>query len=158
MDTTIEKVERKIAGSRKPNRLKEASFQSNVWQLRVAPDITFEDVQQPDFWAHVSAQLKPCDRIEVIAEDFSFFGELMVVSADRLWAKTVPLRFVDLAAPVGADVSTPSLAAGYDVQYKGPTKKHVVIRLSDNTIVKDEIPTKAEAQRWIVEHVQALTR
>jgi hypothetical protein len=68
------------------------------------------------------------------------------------------LRFVELsAADVSADLLSP-LSSGYKVEYKGPTKKHCVIRLSDNEIVQEGIAQKSEAQRWVSEHVRAIAR
>lgn len=157
MEAIAEKVEKKVVGARKPTRLKEADHERHVWIVSVPSDVTFEQAQQPDFWAHVGAQLRPCARIEVMPDDMAWFGELIVVSCDRLWAKTAPLRFVRLDEAPAFEVPA-SLGSGYEVQYKGPTKKHCVIRLSDNQIVREEIQTKAEANAWIAEHVQGLSR
>jgi hypothetical protein len=148
-------IAEKIVGARKPARLKDAGYDRNIWQVSVAKDISFEAVQQPDFWAHVARQLKPCDRIEVLAEDMSWFAELLVMDADRLWAKTAVLRFVELA---GKEVPAAVASSGFRVEYKGPNKKHVVIRESDNQIVQEGIALKADAERWISEHLTALAR
>ena len=153
MEATAEK---KVVGARKPTRLVSAEHTRHVWLVTVPPDISFEQTHQPDFWAHVGAQLRPGARIEVMPEDMSWFGELMVLECDRLWAKVAPLRFVELAG-VNPDKGQ-SLAAGYRVEYKGPTKKHCVLRTSDNTIVQEGIALKVDAEAWIREHVQVLAR
>jgi hypothetical protein len=139
-------------------RFKNAEYERTIYQACVEAGVAFEEVQNPAFWGHVGEKLRPNDRIEVIAEDGAYFAELLVISCDRLWAKTAVLRFVELSAPdVSAELLSP-LAAGYKVDYKGPHKKHVVIRLSDNEIVKDGIATKAEANGWVSEHVKTLAR
>jgi hypothetical protein len=139
-------------------RFKDAAYERNIWQAVIEAGVSFEDVQNPTFWAHVSGKIKQNDRIEVIAEDGAYFAELLVLDCDRLWAKTAVLRFVELSAPdIAAELLTP-LSCGYKVEYKGPTLKHVVIRLSDNVIVREGIARKGDAQAWITEHVKALAR
>lgn len=152
MEATTEK---KIVGARKPTRLREAEAERHVWMHTPASGITFEDVQKPDYWSHVAAQLRPCARIEVISEDMSWFGELLVLDSDRLWAKVAPLRFVELAS---REVPPEIAASGYEVAYKGPEKKHVVIRKSDKAIVQEGIARKADAEAWVTEHLKTLAR
>ncbi len=157
MEATVTES-KSVIGARKPTRLKEAEHERHVWICSVPPNITLDQVRQPDFWSHVGAQLRPCSRIEVMCEDMTWFAELMVISCDRLWAKTALLRFVDLTDDPAPDAERVNLANGYEVKFKGPTLKHVVMRLSDNTMVRDGIATKVEAEAWIREHVQGLSR
>lgn len=149
-------ADNKVVGARKPTRLKEAEHSRNIWLLSVPSDITLDNLLQPDFWAHVGAQLRPCARIEVVPEDMSWFAELIVLDCGRLWAKVAPLRFVELAGK--ADVPTPSAADAYKVEFKGPIKKHVVIRQSDKVIVQEGIAQKEDAHRWIADHINTLAR
>jgi len=151
----MEVTEKKIVGARKPTRLRDAEMERHVWQITVPKDISFEDTQKPDYWSHVGAQLRPCARIEVLCEDMSWFGELIVVDADRLWAKVAPLRFVELASK---EVPAEIASSGYEVAYKGPEKKHVVIRQSDKAIVQEGIAKKADAEAWIRNHLATLAR
>jgi hypothetical protein len=142
-----------IAAGRKPVRLAEGDHIRHVWVISVAPDVTLDVVRQPEFWSHVAANLSPCDRIEVMPEDMSWFAELMVLEADRVWAKTAVMRFVELA---GADVDV--TGSGFKVEYKGPEKKHCVIRESDKQILQEGIAKKADAQAWIVTHLKTVGR
>lgn len=152
MEATTEK---KIVGARKPTRLREAEAERHVWTHTVPAGITFEEVQRPDYWSHVANLLRPCSRIEVLSEDMSWFAELIVLDADRLWAKVAPLRFVELASK---DVPAEIAASGYEVAYKGPEKKHCVIRLSDKAIVQEGIAKKVDAEAWITQHLQTIAR
>lgn len=150
-------IEKKTATVRKltaPN-FKNAEFERAIWQATVPAGMALDEVQRPEFWGHVAENLKPLARIEVIAEDLSYFAELLVIDCDRLWAKTRLIRFVDLREDDSADV-LPAAAAGFKVEFKGPTKKHIVVRLSDNVVVHEGIATKAEANGWITEHLKAL--
>jgi hypothetical protein len=149
-----ETIAKKVA-PRKPVALKEASYDRAVYQVAVDAGATFEDTIRPEFWAHVGMLLKPCDRIELIAEDFAWFGEVIVLEADRTWAKVGVLRFVELAGR-SPDLEKPS--PDYEVKYMGPNKKHCVIRLADKQVVQEGIALKADAERWVAEHVKAMAR
>ena len=50
------------------------------------------DLHNEDYWQHVAVMLKPMDRIEVYCEDGSWYCELMVRAADRLWAQVAELQ------------------------------------------------------------------
>jgi hypothetical protein len=139
-------------------RFKDAAYERNIWQASIENGVTFDEVVKPEFWAHVAAKLKANDHIEVVAENGEYFGELLVIDSGRLWAKVAVLRFVELAAQEVPAALLTSAASGYRVEYKGPTLKHVVIRLSDNQIVQEGIPRKNEAELWVAEHVKALAR
>jgi hypothetical protein len=145
-------TEKKVP-ARKPATLKDATFERNCWQIAVDPGTALADVLKPDFWAHVGRSLKPCDHIEVIAEDFSWFAELIVLEADRTWAKVAALRFVELQ---GQSVQTPD--AEYEITFKGPDKKHCVVRKSDKKIMVQGIALKVDAETWIREHQKTLAR
>lgn len=158
MEAVAEKIEKKVEPRRPTGKLKNSEYERTVYCIGVEPGASLEDVQKPEFWAHVAAQLKPNDRIEVVPHDFAWFAELIVMTCDRTWAKTALLRFVELTGhEVSHELRVP-LSAGYKVEYKGPTKKHCVIRESDKTIVQEGIALKAEAERWVAEHVQAMAR
>lgn len=132
---------------------KNAEYERTVWQAVIEPGISFDEVMKPQFWAHIAAKLVPNARIEVLSETGEYFAELLVMSCDRTWAKVALLRFVELSAPAG---NVEIEAAGYKIEWKGPTRKHVVIRLADNEIIKDELPRKADAELWVREHAKAM--
>lgn len=138
-------------------RFKNAEFERVIYQACPENGVTFEDVCQPEFWSHVAEKLKPMDRIEVLAEDGSYFAELLVVDAGRLFAKVAVLRFVELASlDVPEDLA--STLAEFKVEFKGPTLKHCVIRQSDKQVVQEGIQRKADAEAWIREHLKAIAR
>ena len=154
MEATIEKIEKKVT-PRKPTTLREAAFDRAVYQFAMDAGAAFEDALKPEFWAHVGRMLKPCDRIELVAEDFAWFAEVIVLEADRAWAKVAPLRFVELA---GKTPAAETLQPDYEVKYMGPSKKHCVIRLSDKAVVQEGIALEADAEAWVRQHVAAMDR
>lgn len=159
MEAVADKIAKKPALTGRPTgKLKLAEYERSTYMVGVAPGFDLNDAQMPEYWAHVAVQLKPNDRIEIIPHDFAWFAELIVMQCDRTWAKTAMLRFVELTGSEVAAETLASLSSGYEVKYMGPTKKHCVIRLSDKTIVQEGIGLKAEANRWVSEHLQALAR
>jgi len=73
----------------KPSQIKTAD-QSGL-RYHVTPDsgTTIEDMLKPDFWKGVTAYLHPSDRIEVEADDGSFYADLIVRDVGKSWAKVI---------------------------------------------------------------------
>jgi hypothetical protein len=116
-----------------------AEFQSKRYVCTIPADLKFEEVLKPSFWTHVGSMLKPWDRIEVRPDDVSFIAELVVVDAGQMYAKVALLEKKVLDAIVSdADEMT------IDPPING---KFRVRRGQD--VVKDGLPTKKDAQRWI---------
>lgn len=111
----------------------------------------FEDVLRDEFWSLVSHKFKPGDLVEVHAEDGSFFAELYVRAAGRNWAKVALLRKVELE-PVNLSHGSPE----YEATWKGPHRKFSVVRLADNSIIKDGFEAREQAVEYIKSHVKAM--
>jgi len=126
------------------DKFKGAEYARNIWSATSAVGVALEDVLKPEYWAHVAMKLTPSDRIEVVAEDGSFFAELYVQDKDKTWAKVFLLRHVVLDPLEKID---PTL--DFKVDWRGPANRYGVIRKSDNTVIKDGFATKGEAARFI---------
>ena len=113
---------------------------------------TPEDAQTPDYWAHVAAsrKLRVNDVFEVRCETGAWALDLVVVEAGLRFAKVKVLRTVDIDTPV-----TETLAS-VEVQFKGPVKKHCIVRIADHEILKEGIASKADAIREAAEYEQRL--
>lgn len=144
-----------IPQSRSPKltltRFFEAEMKRRIWVAIAEPGITPDDVLAPSYWAHCSAKFTPLDRVEVYAEDGSWFSELMVQYASRVDAKLVRLRNVELAP-----VLAPEKAADFIVKWAGPHAKFRVLRVKDNVKMAEEFATPEAAQDWIVQHRKTL--
>lgn len=105
----------------------------------------------PSFWAVIARQLRPGDVIECFAQDGTHYGELLVLAADRAYAKVHVLRWEALTT---AEVSE---TQDYKIQWKGAQKKHCVIRAKDGEIIHEGEQTKEGAQQWLTEHEKVLT-
>jgi hypothetical protein len=125
-------------------RVKSAEYVRNIFSATPEIGTTFEDILKPEYWAHVAASFHPTDRIEVLAEDGSWFAELFIVSCGKNWAKVCTMRFVELSESVA---ETPEDA--YRVIWRGAVHKHSVVRKSDSAVIKAEFPTAADAKKWL---------
>ncbi len=134
-----------------PTRFSLAENTRNVWSVVPEVGIKPEDMVEPSYWAHVSAHLRPCDRIEAHAEDGTFFAEFLVVSSGRQTAKVVLLRKIDLEAD-----DAPSASDEFSVQWKGPHHKFAVVRLSDRATLQHSFETKEAALGWLSSNSRTL--
>lgn len=116
----------------------------------------FEDLIKADYWAHVAQKFRPHTIIKVVPEDGSYWAELLVLSCDRLWAKVFVMRHYDLQAVDADSAAVASLADGFEVLWKGPMKKHVIVRKADGAILQAGIQQKTEANLWLTEHLKTI--
>ena len=110
---------------------------------------TMEDLERPEYWAHVAGKLKPLDTIDVFPEDSAWFAELLVISTGTGFAKVKLLRHVSLEDD---DVGEGDGSGITEVKWRGPHRKHCVVRLSDDEVLRDGFSVKAEAQDWAREY------
>jgi len=136
------------------SRFKQAEYERTVYSVVPEHETPFDAVIQPEYWAHVSARMRPGDRIEVQAEDGSYWAELLVRDAGRLFAKVAVLRKVELnEEDVTGDMPA---ATEFAIKWRGPHHKWCVLRGVD--LVKAECQTRGEASTWLADHMKALAR
>lgn len=132
-------------------RLKLAEFARNV-HVAVAPHgVTLDDAIIPSFWSHVAAGMKAWDRVELRAEDDSWFADLIVVKATRFEIFVKVLSTFDAAPAAPSAEKTDDVPAGYEVNYGGPIHKHRVIRSADSECLAHGM-SKADAIKWAKDH------
>jgi len=141
------KRERKLQAS----RFNLAEHKRNIFHVVPEDGVTLEDVLEPSFWAHISNRLRPTDRIEVYAEDGSYFAELIVREAGHLFAKVQVLRKVDLEGETSGAVASVS---GHDVAWKGPHHKWAVVRGKD--VIQGGFDTKEGGFAWLASNSKSL--
>lgn len=137
-----------------PNRFHPAEHQRNIWAVTVEAGLTREEVTNEAFLAHVAAKCNRYDRIEVRSDDDSFFAELLVTSKGHA---SLGVHVLSWESLVGAEVEGDA-PTGYRVEWKGPHKKHCVIRESDNAIVHEGAARKADARFWLDEHLKVIRK
>jgi len=143
------KVKRDV--SINPSRMKPAEYSRTVYHASIEHMTTKEDMLQPKFWAHVAVSMKPGDRIEAMAQDGTFYAELLVVASDRNWSAVHLLSYHDLTKTsmnLNEEVSDE-----YSVVFKGP-KQWCVVRKIDNAILQDKLHSQDDGMKWLEIHLK----
>lgn len=114
--------------------------------FRVTPEIGTPPsaLLDPHYWAHVSAKLSVGNIIEVMAEDGSYFAELLVRDVGNLYAKVAFKNPPMIFSKMDEVIETP---AGYEVKWRGPKARFGVLHGKD--MLKDGFVDKAEAHAWL---------
>lgn len=133
------------------SRMGLAEYRQQRWVVDAAEGTTIERVLEADYWQHVSGSMhvQQFDRIEVRQETGEWIVELIVLAAGSNWTRVFLAAKYDLA---GAVAEVPAAAIRHVVAFKGPHKKHCVIRLSDSALIQEGFSTKVEADAWLVNH------
>ena len=58
---------------------------------------------------------------------------------------------------VSTDISTPVGAITHKVEWKGPQRKHVVVRVADGAVIQEGIAEKHAANTWLENYLKATT-
>ena len=134
-----------------PSRFSLAEHKRNVYFITPADGTTLADVLDPLYWSHVATRLRPTDRVEVHAEDGSWFAELYVREAAHMHASLVALRTVAFKQQI-----PPAPGTGHAVAWKGPHHRWAVVRLADGQLVKSECASREDATLWLAANARTL--
>jgi hypothetical protein len=130
------------------NGLRAAESKRVVYRIDLAADVKVEDLLLPDFWVHVSRQMRVDDRIEVMACERKWFAELTVLEVSK--AGNGGARVAYIVGPVAltnaAEVEKP---ATHEIRWGGPKGQWQIMRVSDKAVVKGGIETKEAASTWL---------
>jgi hypothetical protein len=135
-----------------PHRLFLDTHARQAFCLDVEHGVTKEDLLRPEFYAGIAPKLKPFYKIEVRAEDLSFYAELLVLQATKTAAKVTILNFLELSSPSSSDLKELN---GFLVEYKG-LNQWCVIRKSDNALIEKNHATEADALGALKNHINAM--
>lgn len=126
------------------NGLQQAESKRYVYRITATADWTPEALLDPAFWVHVSRTLRVDDRIEVIAHDRSWFGEVTVleVGVGGLGGARVAYIIGPVELQNAAVVLKP---AEFEPRWGGPNAKWQVVRVKDCLVLKSGLETKEEA-------------
>lgn len=137
------------------DRLKGAEFDRIVHTANPPAGHTLEHMLSPAYWAHVAPKLRPWDKVEIRAEDGTYFAEFLVLACDRTWAKMHVLRWDDLTTQdVSLSAAQPA-ASAYEVKHN-PTLHWHVVRKADRQLMHRDAQTAEDAQTWLREHLKVV--
>lgn len=137
-----------------PQRFVFAKHQRNIWDAQPEADVTVEDLKNPGYWAHIAKDLRQGDRIEVLADDGSYFAELLVQDVGAGYAKVFLLRSIDLVS-VEPGSENPATSE-FEVKWSGRHTKFRVIRKSDGKVLQENLVDKSAGNTWIANHMKAM--
>lgn len=125
-----------------PSKLKLAEHARNVYRITATSGQDIELFRDPVSWAHLAHLLKAGDKVEVFAEDRTWYAEGIVTSV-KTAAATIEFYVVEQfgkAEPQGnKDDGKP-----YYIKFAGQAKWRV-IRKEDEEVMEGNIQTKEEA-------------
>ena len=135
-------------------RIEPAEYRRTVYIATAHENTIPEDLLDPAYWAQVSATLKPWDRIDVRANDGTWYAEYLVLDAGRTYAK---VQMLSSHALTTGDVAMSQLTAmsPYEVVYRGPHDMWSVIRKSDRAVVHEKAATQGAAVDWMTNRLKA---
>lgn len=143
--------------SREPlnsTRMSSAEYQRTVWRVTAEKGTTIEEVQNPRYWSTVAVQIKPMDLIDITTDDMAWYAQLLVVAADRTWAKVVLIMHKELVA---SDLKA-NVTDEYEVEFAGPHLKHRIIRKRDRAVIKDKISLLVDANRELASYLETIRK
>lgn len=146
----VYKVEPKSRAIQYVGSVEQEDMRHNVWLVEVPPGTEIDDLTRTDYWAHVAVNFSRGDEVKVLAVDDAFYAHLLVLSADRTWARMAVLYSKPLSA--GVTEITGQMLEDYDVKLRGP-KRWSVIRKSDNKVLMENLHQESDASRWLREYL-----
>lgn len=136
-----------------PNRFQPAENVRMVYAIVPDQGTLYDDLFKPEYWSHIASRLRPGDRIEVTAEDYSYVAVLLVLATARQSARVVELSKTTIEAN---SVALNDVDAAHKIEHKGPHLKWCVIRLSDGERLKEKLESRQAANEWLSGHVKAM--
>ena len=133
--------------------LKNADHAQAFFVAFMPAGMDFEEVKNPHFWNFVSKKLGEFDIIRVVAEDKSYYGEVMVLSCSAQMAKVCVIR--DKKMLDGSEES--DIDDGYVVKFRGRYSGWSVLKKEDKSVVFEKGQTRGEAEQWLSNHLKTLS-
>ncbi len=129
-----------------PGKLLPAESGVMVWFHDPEPGTPIEALMFPAYWAHVAKQLRPGHRIEALSQDGEWWANLIVRAVGRAEAQVQVLQHEVLG---DKEMLASEPDPEFEVKWRGPARKFGVVRKSDGQLVKEDLPTKDDAIRWV---------
>lgn len=129
----------------------------NSWLVRTPHGVPAEALLDPNFWSNCARELKPGERVEVVAQDASYDLDLRILeigpTAERpLWVRVRVLRSwpdISLVGAAAAPSLRPQITTSVDdvvVEWGGPSHKYRLVRASDKSVLAHGFASKADAE------------
>lgn len=135
-------------------RLGLAEERRHDYVVNAAEGTTVEDVLKPGYWAYVSGKFTPYDRVDVRLETGEWLLELIVLDVGLNYVRMFLAKQHDFEEVASDKVVA---AETHKVEWKGPQRKWIVLRLSDQAPVQEGFDKKGDAFQWMNNHIRVST-
>ena len=133
---------------------RESGVKFQVWEAVPKEGTPLDNILRPEFWANVSARIKPGSTIIVYPGDGAWYAELVVWDAGQNWAR-VSHKHAPLVRP--QFVAAPGVLDQFEIRYH-PSKAWQVVERASNRVLKDNFPNAEDGRRWILDQQKVLRR
>ena len=159
------------------NAFKQQEFARAFYRAEIPAGVPFSELEQPNYWSNVAMLVPVGSRVEVIAQDLSFWAEGIVVSQTRTSAKiqwfngwgkmSAPKQEEsdagdeELAAAIARreakeqkepkDSGHPDQNSNLEAGWGGGAHKWRIIRAEDNEVLEKGFETREAAEARILE-------
>lgn len=138
-----------------PNRFELAAGRRNVWQATAEAGVSIDDLKRPDYWAHISNQVRLNDKFEVVTDDGGCYAEFLVRDCGSGYVKVSALpNTIVFSESIEPGAAIPE--SDYEVRWSGPHTLFRVLRKSDGKMLQERIANKTDANIWITNHMKAM--
>lgn len=153
-DAPVEEKQEHVARPIEMTRVAEAEFKRTTWVMTAFEATDPKDLLKPEYWAHVSSKMRAWDRVEVRADDGTWYAEYLVLEAGRNWARMFLLEAYHLTTADVAQTQADAMSP-YEVAHRGPHRMWSVIRKIDREVIHDGEQTMDGAVSWLRERLKA---
>lgn len=132
-----------------PTRFSLAEFKRTIHYVTPEAGTAFKQVLDPTYWVHVARSLAVGSKIELLAEDNSYYAELLVVDKIDGGVIVRPIFHTEMEKTEAREIDYD----GHIIKYAGPVHLHQVIRKAkgdkEKVVLKSGLRTKREAMDYI---------
>lgn len=140
---------RKLTVALPASALKLRESTNNTWRAVAPRGTSRERLLDSDFWSTVADKFLPYDTIAVVAEDRSYYCELLVLESGRGYAALIELNYHVLPALL---VSNAGLPPNHEIIHLGPDELYAVRRCSDGVLLGKGFSSREEAVSFLLDH------
>lgn len=136
-------------------RFGEAEFSLARFHHKTEMGITKAQLLNPEYWSFVGERMSPYSEIIVRSDDGTYYARFLVLDCGRNFAKVQCLDWYNLTTKdVAESQSNVGTAQDYDIVWKGPRLKHIILRKSDGVVIHEGDQLKVAAQMWLDDFLQ----
>ena len=110
-------------------------------------------VSSPDYWTHFAQEIEPLDVIVAFWEDGTRETWFRVMFKSPVGLKLSKLFDVEHEAAGDDDPDDT-----FKVKWRGPGQKWCVVRVDNNAVLKEKLPSKGEATLFLATYLREMRR